>query len=632
MRAAFLRFLALVLALGGTVQAQAIQEWPRWDVFARLDNDGAVSVVETLVAHVNGRAEMLDRLFAPGPGQEVVLRKIVRVENGQDLEVADVRFSNNELFWRIKAENDPEWKDATLTFRLEYELRGAIQPAWDIPAGPGSFRWGETFPHFRERWRELWAAWREPAGRYRFDHDVLFARFSSEGPREFKYTFGYDDAWKHPQPGAALAARVTSGSDYRVTELRDYLRPGPPPAVAVWKSKVRVGSIAAFAVVALVLWFAFAVGEVRRRGWFGPRLTRAWFQENLAPLPAEILSRDAHTDHRVPGFPLLLARWRSRGVVEVYESAAARPDDDPVVHLRLLGNEAQLPAHERALLAKLFPQGGNISSTELQQKYAQEGFYPETMLDEALDEREAHSPTRARPDLTWFWKVGKRLVPLLLLGGFGLMVAEAFRSEYNDSIEAAFYLGLWLVPAVVIAWNLPLALGGVAVSLALLVPVLTAIPGMISLHFFHTLLLLPEGSVGLALMAIGSVAGTLLAARLKAEHLTPERRRAVWAEKFVRRELRRARPNLDDSWLPQIVALGCAPTVVKWRTRRAPDAGEVPFTVPSGESESHRPFTGSVPLLEERWAGALEVLSAEDRKDLAEEEEADGKDEGREGS
>jgi hypothetical protein len=105
----------------------------------------------------------------------------------------------------------------------------------------------------------------------------------------------------------------------------------------------------------------------------------------------------------------------------------------------------------------------------------------------------------------------------------------------------------------------------------------------------------------------------------------------VWAEKFVRRELRRARPNLDDAWLPQIVALGCAPAVGKWRKTRAPDAAGVPFTVPSGESESHRPFTGHVPLPEERWAGALEVLSAEDRKELAEEEEADRKDEDREG-
>jgi hypothetical protein len=288
------------------------------------------------------------------------------------------------------------------------------------------------------------------------------------------------------------------------------------------------------------------------------------------------------------------------------------------LHLRLRGDESRLPAYERAVLAKLFPKGREITSTELQQVYATEGFDPEAVLDVALNQREENEPGHAAARPSWFWKMILMLVPLLLVVGFGLMLSEAFRSQYINSIEATFYLGGGVIAAVILAWNLPVTLGGLSVALAMLVPVLAAVPGLIALHFFHTLPLLPDGSAGLALLALGGIAGVLLMARMRSESLTPERRLASRAESFVRRELRRARPNLDDTWLPQIIALGCASAVEKWRARRTHDTAAPRF---EPGAELSRPFTGNVPRPEEQWACALEVPSAEDRRELEEEED-----------
>ena len=60
----------------------------------------------------------------------------------------------------------PDWTGQTLTFLLEYELRGAIAPAWDIPAGPGNFRSREDFPKRDDvKWMKHTLAWADDATR-----------------------------------------------------------------------------------------------------------------------------------------------------------------------------------------------------------------------------------------------------------------------------------------------------------------------------------------------------------------------------------------------------------------------------------------------------------------------------------
>lgn len=619
MRAVFPRLLATLLALAGTALGQYSLEWTRFDIFAQLDNQGAAYVRETLTAKVNGRVPVLDRRLAWSTDQAIVIRKFVREMGREEMEIADYIWRDGTLTWRIRDYDEPEWIDETLTYRLEYELRGAIAPAWDIPVGPGSFLSRENFPHFRERWRETLAAWREPAQRYRFDHDVPFARFSSEGPRELNYTFKYDTAWKHPQPDAPLRARVTPDSDYRVTELRDYLRPGPPPAVALWKPVVRVGAIVVFTVLALGLWLIYALGEIRRHGLLGPRLDREWFQENIASIPAEILARDAGTTRHGAGFPLFLARQRLRGMIEVRDGLATDEDGEPEVHLRLLGEERSLPAFEREVLAKLFPNGRESGTTELRKVYAESGFDPEDALGEALDEREESLPASAPPPQeSIFWRLLGRLLVPIFGAAAALILVEACYSDYNDSLEIAMYLPGGFLGLALLICLIPMSTGGLGRALTALVPIAATLPGMLSLHFHHTLPLLPAGAAGLATLGLGCVLAWLLIRRSFDEGGTAQQRLAALGRRFVGRELQRRRPNLDDGWLLQIIALVGEGPLAKWRARGANPADDL---APLGD---HRPFTGNLSLAaEEGWAEALEVFPAEQSEDVEDDDDSE---------
>ena len=624
MRAAFIHFLAALLALGSGALGEVV--WERWDVLANLDNDGNVVVTETLLARLNGGEAVLKRRLPVCTDQELVIRKLTRVDGTEEQEVKGMEFRYDELTWPIRENLDPIWNNDTRTFRIEYEIRGALAPAWDIPAGPGSIESRENFPNFRKRWGETFAAWFEPLGRYRFDHDVMFSRFSSEGPRELNYTFKYDTAWKHPKPDAQLNARVTPESDYRVTELRDYLRSGTPPAVALWKPAARLGSIVAFAVLSLGLWGIFVLGEGVRRGWFTPRLGHAWFQQNIASIPAEILARYGGATSHVPAFPLLLARWRSRGLVEVRDGPEVDEDGDTILHFRLLGDESRLPSYERTILKQLFPKGRETTPDVLREVHADEGFEPELHLDDALDEyEEEQGISTAAPRPSLFWRILRGFMPVLFLVSAGLIIAEAFRSQYNDSIEIGMYLAGGFL-TIGLAARLASASRGVLVeAFALLIPIVAALLGLLALHFHHTLPLRPEGSAGLALLAFWCVATLLIFTQAGEAGVSSRERLAALGRRFVRKELRKQRPNLDDGWHPQIIALGCGSDLDRWRSRSTGAVGVIAPPTLSGSLpslENLRPFTGNPKHLpEEDWAIELEVLSAEQRRDLEDEED-----------
>jgi hypothetical protein len=625
-----LRAILLLLVLSAHVWGQGSIEWKRFDVFAELDNEGAVLVTETLVVKVDGQREFLDRIFARGIRQGVNLRKIVRMDGDRELEVADVRWSRGELFWRIKKDTDPGWNNETLVFRLQYDLEGAIAPAWDVPIGPGTLQSHGVFSNLRQRWCETAAAWRGPLRRYRFDHEVLFARFSAEGPRQLDYRFKYGTAWKHPQPSDELNAQVTPDVGYRVTELRDYLKPGVPPAISIRNSVVRVGSIFVFAIAVVGLWIVFAVGEGRSRGWLGLRADREWFQKNIASIPPEILTRHAGSLHYVNSFPFVLARWRSRGLVEVCEDGVDE-HGDPLLRLRLLGDESNLKAYERTVLKALFPKGRETTSGELQKIYAKDGFDPELELSEALDDIEEDQLPSSPSKPSRLWRALGGLSMPLLIAAFAFLIAEAFLSEYNDFLNTAVVYGGGLTVICLLAWCLPKSLGGLGRAMIASIPLVAAIVGLISMHLYHTLPLRPEGAVGLALVGFAIVTLWLCLLRGDREKQSAQEKTAALGQIFVRRELRREHPNLDDAWLPQIVALGCGKDLARWKEWRLAAKASVSTSLPGmmPSVELVRPFTASGDIEnrpEQRWADDLVVFSEDGDSELDDKQDRESTD------
>ncbi len=615
MRAAFFRITCALWVFGASAFAQHILKWERFNVYVDLDNDGRVRVQETLEVFLNGKIPVLDRPLARCSVLQVIEPKLSRLGDDDAFHPvpgAELREQERMMFWRISADDAPEWQDQRMTFRLEYEVRGLVAPAWDIPIGPGSFLSHENFPHFTERIRETLAAWRQPLGRYRFDHDVLFARFSNEGPSELNYTFHYDTAWKHPWPDAPLGARVTPEVNYRVTELRDYLRPGPPPAVPIWKAAVRIGSIIAVLLVPLALWLAFAADRIRRHGLHGPQLDREWFREYLLPLIPEGIPAPPGVPRMPSRFARFLSRLRRRGVIEIHEAPAPDDDSDAVLHLRLLTAPATLPRFERALVEQLFPDGPEIDSVRLGEIYAESGFSPEAALGAALDEADEADEDQPPEPKPMFWPIVSWLLKLIALPAAALVLFDAFTSDYNDGLSSSISLsfGFALLAGLTFVVR---PLGGLGKALIALVPIVAAILAFLAFHFHHTLPLSPAASAGLALMVIW-LSGSWLSLLIGWNHPdTPNDRVLQLGRRLVSRELRKRHPALEAAWLPHIVALVGETEVLRWQVRFG-NADEQGTTMAMHQDAA--PFTGNFSVeQEEAWTTELYVVS---RAELAE--------------
>ncbi|MEO8352534.1 MAG: hypothetical protein ABI680_12430 [Chthoniobacteraceae bacterium] len=631
----------LWIATSAAPRADWQLDWKRFDIDAHLDNSGAVHVVERTSVELAGGMSVLERKLAPGVDQRIEFTRFVRNDGeterdltaGDDRNMDQYQIHDGKLSWRIKPDDAPDWDHQTLEFRLEYDLRNAIAPVWDIPAGPIRLDRIWTYPDYWTRWRQTIAAWRDAAHgfhrRYRFDHDITFPEFPAEGPRELHYTLRHDDAWQDPTPDAPFG-RATPESDYRVTILRDYLRPGWPPAIELWRPAVRVGAILVSTLGALLLWLIYAIGEIRERGFITPRTNREWFAEHIASQRPEVLAWIAGVSGAPNGFAQFLARLRTAGVLSIRSEPDPTDEDASKIHLRLTGNESKLRPYEQAVLKELFPVGRETDTAQHEAAHAEDGFNPGEILEDTVaDEFEDQQPVQRPAPL--LWRLMRFLGPLLFLGGIALGILDIFLTGNIELLLAGVLIVPGLVIFVVVAKLIPKPDGGGPTALIVLGLVLLLLAGQLSLQFLTVLPLGPAASAGVAALTLWWVAALLAIVRSDTTIL-PVHHIVMRGKRYLRRELRRANPALDDAWIPQILALGGARDLENWRQRRQA-ALSGPLSTPmlpgvAPQLGNLHPFTGVVPIIPEyEWAEDLRVLSAEDLRELAEDEKEDAESE-----
>lgn len=610
-------------------------DWQKWDVFSHLQNDGSVLVTESSTVRLNGSVSRLERRLATSTDQKLVIKRFVRMAEPEAVEIAEVNdeqgdhyfWNDGKLIWNVKPTKGETWDQEVVGFRLEYELRNALAPIWDIPAGSSSFATRSQFPQFFQRFRETLDGWRQGAKgwdrRFRFDHDVLFTSFPATGPIELNYTFKYDDAWLNRTPDAPLG-RATHEVDYRVTEVRDYLLPGWPPAIELWRPALRVGSIVGFILTALLLWLVFAVGEILRKGFIGRRFDRQWFAQHVLPLAPEIIALDTKATAISP-FYVFLHRMRAKGILALHEDEVREDEDDLIYRLKYVREDSDLRPFERRFLQKLFPTGrGEIDSKQFSQIHSKEGFDPDEELQNEMQDNQKATPSLARKT-SRFWGLIRHLLPVLFVSSGAAILIETFRQENADFFTSAVLtsLSLLIVPILCSVFRRPVS--GAISGLLALIPIVCAIPGIISFHLISTLPLGPFGSIGIALFALWTIATMLWVVRMRGGgELNSEAGIAEMARTYVRDELRRPSPALDDAWMPHLVALGCSEAVNEWRQRRANSVALplAPGQLPS--MEASRPFVGDLSGVPSKgWGYAFYVPSEVERKEWEEDEKAE---------
>jgi hypothetical protein len=600
--------LAFMLAACAATTARAEGEvvWNRLDVVARLGDEGRLQVTETHEITVRGDVSRVDRDFGLGVAQSVASVSLVRLDSDgspHPLTAGDVKQGDRYVVypawmqWSLRGEGSAPFEDESRRYVLRYELLNAIAPAWDLPNGSEAL--DPLHPSYRSPLvgvREAWPLWREAwprlDRRYRLDHDVLFPNRGKPGWSlvQLDYHLEWDEAhWRLLDPERDIG-RATPDVDYRVQQALEYLAEGRPGAVDLRAPAVRTGSIVGLPAACALLWLlAFALNRLRLG--LGPAANRELFEASVLAEPPELVRARIEGDAQPPGFESLLLRLAAERKVAI-DILEPGDDDPPVTRLRLLVPKPNLHTLEREVLDALMGQASEITSAEVQTRHKGREFDPQEILEASFE--------RVKPRALGAGKVVRALSIALMAGGVILALMDLqtpIRVAYPYAIVAGILGGL-----VTGSLPFPMVLLSAANAALQLVP---SVP------------LSPAGAAGIAVLLLARYPTRLRVAPSRTSEPARRRDDLLRARSWAATELKKARPLLEDAWIPHLVALGLGPAIDRWKKRHggaatfgAPDLADVQ----DPQAYAGPPFTGyapEAPALEDEWYDGFFVTEDE---------------------
>jgi uncharacterized membrane protein YgcG len=595
--------IAALAAMAAGASAKELH-WEALEVDAVLESDGTVAISELQRMVFTGDWNGGERAFRLFAGQEVDLRRIVRIDPAtgveRELERGDLDdvdhwdwSSSSVVRWRSRRPEDPPFDRTRIDYRLDYRLTGALLPA------------GER--------------------RFRLDHDYAFAQ--REGVIEhatvrlrlrpgWRALSELPPSWekRNLPPGEGFVARVELEFTGEVPPSRA-VAPRLSPAARWAAVGVYLGGVAYFLV--LLVWRERALG--RFGGARGAPVDRAWLEANVLSLAPEVVG--AAWDRNVGSAEVaaLLARLTSEGKLASEVRSAGkwifRRED---LHLKLLVDRGTLTDYERALIDGLFGASDTTDTQSVKERYRGTGFDPAAKIRSGIEARLG----RLRGFAVGSPKPSWRPTALLLLGGLATLAAAFLATPSQRGWVFGILVGFTVPWAI---FGLIGALVGqgrvhrptapavfIAISVALLGAGLwgvASLPGPTGMHL-----------AGGLLWALGLTRATfnLVTTRESPESLA-RRRELLRAREYFERELRRSTPELEDRWFPYLLAFGLAPDVDRWFRRfgGAAAAGRTssPSTFGGGSGSSGGGWSGGGGAFggggaSSSWALAATAMSA----------------------
>ena len=312
--------------------------WKSLEVGATLDAEGVLHVVERQHMVFTGDWNGGERRFDLRPGQEVVLRRMTRIDaaTGARLEVREgsldeldhyAWFSGRVLRWRSRLPDDPPFADTEIVYDVAYSLYGALV---------------------------------ETGGRYALNHDFAFA----ERPgaiEDVVVTLRIDPAWRvaGPREQTFHRGRLPPGQGFVVRTELGWSGAGEPALQRTPPRQARL--LLALAGVPLLLVVLLLASEWSR-GRFAPLTPQAaaqkgWLEQNLLLHPAELIGAVWDRGVGAEEVAATIARLAAEGQLET------RVDGEQELHMKLKVDRETLVGHERALVDGFFFGGRSETST-----------------------------------------------------------------------------------------------------------------------------------------------------------------------------------------------------------------------------------------------------------------------------
>ena len=572
--AAWLGTLLVICAPAG-LRAQRDLHWDTLDVEARLDAGGVLHVTEVHTMVFTGDWNGGERMFNLRSRQRLTPVSVERVDAAGDGrhaltpdddldDVDDYSWRDvSTLRWRSRLPSDRPFSNARLTYAITYQLSGILRSD------------GES---------------------YQLDHDFAFPDRAG-AIEQFSLRLTLDPEWQPSSPVQEryIAGPLAPGRGFVLAMALRHGGSGSPIAIDTRRSPV-----IAIAAWGLLLFTALALAGLFRResrlGRFaavsGPGAGAEWLARNILVLPAEVVGAAWDGAVGTPEVVALIARL----VAE--EKLTSETDAAGSLTLRLNVDRSSLQRYERTLVDGLFFDGRVVTTTEeVKAHYKSKGFDPATLVAPALEARVKEvlpsegDPPRSHP-----------VSILLFVGAVGMLAAGWLSGGAEMPIP--FVLLFFAVFAAVLA-QIPGRLfrqridwGRRAAALCLIPAVLIATATAAFLWFFVgpdsiDLSALMIGAIGMLAAWSIQVAVSALESRQSREAIAFRKKLAAgrW---FLKSQLMEARPSLQDSWYPWVLAFGLTKDADRWSARHASS------TAPHRGHSTDTATTGTAPA----WTGA----------------------------
>lgn len=238
------------------------------------------------------------------------------------------------------------------------------------------------------------------------------------------------------------------------------------------------------------------------------------------------------------------------------------------MHMTLEVPRADFEGYERKLIDGLFFRESTTSTAQIRNHYESSGFNPSQLIAEDLLARVEESLPKGDKVRLWKWPL-----TLLWLVSVGLLVYAVV--QHPDVLITAvftFFGSLFVSIFTLIGpehWRRRMDYG-IGRALLLLLPAIAVVAG-VAWHVWRAYSLGLEdwplemqiAITVLALWMFGTAVWTMRT-RSGSREAIALRKMLTAAREYFRRELRKPRPALDDSWYPYVIAFGLDRDVQRW--------------------------------------------------------------------
>lgn len=605
MKSFWLWMLLLALAAVDASAQDKRLDWRRLDVAATLDREGRLHVVETHAMVFNGDWNGGERRFRIRFGGALELKRLTRIDgNGAihtlspgDLSAVDQYGweDANTLRWRSRMGSDPPFANQEIVYGIEYSLDNVLSPAGD---------------------------------EYILNHDFAFPERSGVIER-YTLRLQLDPVWRSSTelPLSIERSKLVPGEGVVVRLPLRFSGAGRPAAVLVGTPVVVRSAIAIVFFAILVVLVGSFYRDERKTGRFDrlpvELVDRDWLDRNLFVHPPEVVGAawDKRTD--APEVAAVLARMAGEGKLRTHIEKRGFGKRDEL-HLTLLVHRENLRGYEASLAKSIFFDGETTSTELIRTHYKKTGLDLVEKISKPVSKlvsRLAAGQSRQRAG-TWRFRSSVTVIVIAL----ALLLASGFQPAQNyaaAAVASAIIIGLFTV-GILAALDFSARVADLALhALKIAIPLLLLVAGVL-VFLFGIAAVMPLGIpvlLGAPLLAIAAIMVILNSARADD---SPERlqlrRRLAAAREWFKRQLGSRHPQLDDRWVPYLLAFGLGVQVDRWfrafgSSTLSASGSFSPSSTPSSSTSTGNGWTGGGGAFggagaTGRWASAAGGLAA----------------------